>query len=298
MAMKLKEIIFKNAEKLKTAGIPNAYKESEFLLLLALNRSQAWLYVNKNLKLSFKKRKKINYFVKKRLQGLPLAYIAGYQEFYGIKFFVNKNVLIPRPETELIVEEVLKKAKKNTPNCIVDIGTGSGAIIVSLAKKIKKPKIKFWGTDISAKALYVARKNAGFAGVNQKITFSKGDLLKPIFQKTFFNRCLQKENSYLIITANLPYLSFQEYKAEKSIAFEPSLALVAGKDGLKIYKDFFKQAEKLKKIFKNKKITLIIEFNPSQTNKLKKIIIKRLPLAKLEIKKDLAGLKRLMVINF
>jgi release factor glutamine methyltransferase len=150
---------------------------------------------------------------------------------------------------------------------------------------------EFIGTDISKKALSVAKKNAKLSGVDDKIKFLQGDLLEPILK----NKKLNIKNKNVIITANLPYLTAKQVKESPSIQKEPKLALIAGNDDLKYYQKLFKQIKKLNMLCAS--CYVLCEIDPRQTLKIKKLIKKELPQAKFEIKKDLARLDRLVVIK-
>ena len=234
-----------------------------------------------------------------RLKGRPLAYITGQKEFYGLNFKVNKNVLIPRPETELMVEEALKLIASNSrPATIIDIGTGSGCIIIALAKQIINCKLL--AADISAKALAVAKQNAKLHGVAKNIKFLHGNLLSPVIHNSLF----LIPNSSLIITANLPY-GWKEWKNNSSadtigLKFEPPIALYTGKNGLELYEKLFQQIKNY--LTHNTKcqipntLYILCEIDPRQTAKIKRLIKRQLPKTMLQIKKDLSGLNRLAII--
>lgn len=224
---------------------------------------------------------------KRRLNNWPLAYLTGQKEFFGLNFRVNKNVLVPRPETELMVEEVLKEvaSQPKYPRYIIDLGTGSGAIIISLAKKIKKLNNKFLATDISKPALIVAKKNAKIHNLNKTIKLYRGNLLKPIPQN------LTDQN--LIITANLPYLTKIQIKKSPTISREPKLALDGGLKGLKYYEELFKQLQNIN----YRSLILLIEIDPAQAAKIQSLVKKYFLLFSLVIKPDLSGQKRLVVIK-
>ena len=197
-----------------------------------------------------------------------------------------------------MVEETLKLITHNSQPCpsgrrvvtLVDVGTGSGCIIITLAKLLN---LKFLAIDISEKALIIARQNAKNNQVNKKIKFIKGNLLEPILKNKLIN------NSHpLIILANLPYLTPTQIKNSPSIKYEPKLALTAGKDGLKYYRRLFKQTNDLRNIkCKLRDINILCEIDPSQTAKIKQLIKRELPKASYQIKKDLSGLNRLVIIK-
>jgi release factor glutamine methyltransferase len=158
------------------------------------------------------------------VRGMPLQYILEYQEFYGLDFFVNENVLIPRPETELLVEECIRLLPDQCSKKVLDIGTGSGAIAISIANSFEN--IEIIASDISEDALSVAKKNAIRNRVDKKIKFVKSDLLKDIIEANF--DC---------IVSNPPYITKSEMlELPKNVQREPIIALYGGEDGLYFYR--------------------------------------------------------------
>lgn len=280
----------------------------ELILENVLKKPRPFILAHPEYKIPKFKILNLKFKINRRLGGEPLAYILGQKEFYGLDFKVNKNVLVPRPETEMMVEEALNRIshiayratqKKIT---IVDVGTGSGCIIITLAKIINprlpgelagRQNLKFIATDISKRALNVARQNARQHSVAQKIKFFHGDLLKPVLKSKILNL-----KSKIIILANLPYLTPAQIKKSPSIKYEPKLALSAGRDGLKYYRRLFKQIKifiNLQKFVLNSNIFVIAEIDPSQTKKIKRLVKKELPRFKSQIKKDLQDLNRLVI---
>lgn len=294
--MIISEILKKQSKNLKNnSKIKSPHLEAEILLSFTLKKSREYLLSHGEDKMSVNDLKKYNNLIKKRLKGVPIAYLIGHKQFHGLDFLVNKNVLIPRPETELMVDYILNHNIKNLNKAmLVDVGTGSGCIVITLAKKLSPTfKIKkFIGIDISGKALRIARQNACLHKINHKIKFIKGDLLTPILSN---HKTLSKANK-LIITANLPYLTNKQVKSEPSIKNEPKIALKSGKDGLKHYQRLFLEINEIKEYFPGY-IYILCEINPEQSLPLKKIIKKEFPNAKIKIKNDLAGLNRLVVIK-
>ena len=280
--MKIKEALTRGAKKLEEKNIDSAHLDAELLLSLTLKKEREFLYTYPDSKLNKKQVKKYQKLIKKRATHYPLAYILGYKEFYGLKFLVNKNVLVPRPDTELLVQETLRLA--NSEDNIVEIGTGSACIAISL---VKNGISTVTATDISSRALKIAKKNAKLHQIKDKIKFIKGDLLKPL-----------KNKKIDILISNLPYLD-TDYKYliqgsdKKSLDFEPQRALYPGKDGLDGYKELFKQIKNLKHLPKY----ILIEIDPEQIQILSSYIEKLFPQADLERKKDLQGLERVMVIK-
>ncbi len=284
--MNIKQTLAEYSQKLKKiSSSPNL--DVELLLDKVLNKRKEYLYEYPEKKLTKAQIIKFKKLFSRRLKGEPIAYILGHKEFYNLDLKVNKNVLIPRPETELLVEEVIKYVSKlKKQYSIIDIGVGSGAIIIALAKNLKKGQ--FYGTDISEKALAIAEQNAKSYKV--KIKFLKGDLLQAISQK------LKAQSSKLIITANLPYLDKKEENLlpssdTKGLKFEPKNAWDGGPEGLKYFKEFFNQIKK----FELKPKAIFLEIGHKQASKIKKLA-KVLPDYKFKVKKDLCGLDRLIIL--
>lgn len=265
----------------------------ELILAHVLKKTREYIIAHPEYKLTKSQIAKCKLLIKKRVNSLPIAYITGEKEFYGLKFKINKNVLIPRPETELMVEEALKLVASNPqPTTIIDMGTGSGCIIITLAKKIKN--CQFFAIDISTKALVIAKQNANLNSVVKKIKFIKSNLLESIINNSKY----KLKNSKLIILANLPYLTPTQIKNSPSIKYEPKLALTAGLDGLKYYGRLFQQICALRIArCELRDINILCEIDPSQTVKIKQMVKRELPKATLQIKKDLSGLNRLVIIK-
>ena len=235
--MQIKEVMRKGMIKLKTNNIeePNLKSrqpnlKSRLLMQYILNKPREYLLVHDDKQLTL--RQEVNYFkaIKKLLDGEPLQHITHRQEFMRLMFYVDENVLIPRPDTEILVEEVIKIAKKINAKKILDLCTGSGAIAVSLAKYIEGSQIT--ATDISRKALSIAKLNAVNNKVEDKITFVSSDLFQNI-----------PEEKYDIIVSNPPYIKRNVIqKLDKEVRREPIIALDGGDDGLKFYKKIIDNA--------------------------------------------------------
>lgn len=267
--------------------------DAEILLAFTLKKPKEFLYAHPEKKLTAGQFLKFKKLVARRAKHEPIAYITGHKFFYGLNFYVDRNVPIPRPETELLAEETIKKIQntkyKIQDALIVDVGAGSGAIAITLARHL--PGAKIFAAEISPDALAVARKNARRHGV--AITFLRGNLLQPLIEK------LDSQSSNfksLIVVANLPYLTTKQWQcAQPEIKkYEPRTALAGGKDGLKYYKKLLKQ---IKLLITNYKlpITSIFEIDPSQTESITKLIRAHFPAARPEIKKDLAGRDRIVI---
>jgi len=199
--------------------------DAETLMLHLIGKNRAWLLAH--LEDEFGGCKSIGYSqqIERRLAGEPIQYITGECEFYGLSFSVNRDVLIPRPETEHVVEKVLELASLLVGPRLVDVGTGSGAIAIALAHE--SPGAKVTATDVSDAALRVARRNAERTGVAERIRFLEGDLLKPVAAEQFE-----------FVVSNPPYVATDD---RASLALEvrdhePDVALFAGSNGLDIYR--------------------------------------------------------------
>lgn len=277
----------------------------EILLAFAARKTKEFIFTHPEYTLSWLQKIKLAYFLHLRKNGYSVAAITGNKEFYGLDFFVNKNVLIPRPETELMVEEavreihdchaefisashgILKQVQDDI--VLIDVGTGSGCIPISILKNLSE-SIQTFAIDISKSALRVAKKNGKKHGVD--IQFLHGNLLEPLSQNLKFSL----QNYSIIITANLPYLTEQQFQHECSIQREPKIALVAKSNGLALYEALLKQAASL--ISNNQyPIIMLLEIDPSQTQCIGELIKQHLPTANFKIKKDLAGLDRLAIIK-
>jgi len=214
--------------------------DASVLLCEALKKSKEFIYTYPEKKLTAEQIKKYKSMIGRRAKHEPLAYIIGKKEFYGLDFSVAPAVLIPRPDTEILINAVLStvghSATYSYPQ-VIDVGTGSGAIAITLKKLF--PKAQVFATDISQKSLNLAKKNA--RRLNAKITFKKGNLLNP------FKSLLLDTRYPIVITANLPYLSRVEWqKTQPEIKnYEPKGALVGGKNGTEIYEKLFTEISAL-----------------------------------------------------
>ena len=229
--MTIKETIRKGMIILKTNNVTEPNIKSRLIMQFVLNKPREYLVVYDKEKLTL--RQEVNYFkaIKKLCNGIPIQHITNRQEFMKMTFFVDENVLIPRPDTEILVEEVIKIAKKINAKKILDLCTGSGAIAISLAKYIDKSNIT--AVDISDKALNVAKLNAKNNEVEDRITFVESDLFKNL-----------KKEKYDIIVSNPPYIKKEVLKKlDKEVQKEPKLALDGGYDGLDFYKKIIKNAD-------------------------------------------------------
>ncbi|MFA6423697.1 MAG: peptide chain release factor N(5)-glutamine methyltransferase [Candidatus Magasanikbacteria bacterium] len=259
----------------------------DILIAHSIKRTKEFIITHPEHRLSTWETVKFLYLLYEYRQGYSVAVITKHKEFYGLDFFVNKHVLIPRPETELMVEEALKEIEnsKESNILLIDVGTGSGCIPIAITKHTVK-KIKKIAVDVSNHALNVARKNIQKHQVD--IELRKSNLLNKINHQNF------KPFDKIIITANLPYLTQKQVTEESSIRKEPKIALIAKENGLALYKQLLLQTAK---IIPNKQTTMFFEIDPDQTDSLTAIIKQTFPPSKIEIKKDLAGLDRILKIS-
>lgn len=229
--MQIKDVIRKGMIELKVNGIQEPNLKARLLMQHILNKPRQYLLVHDTDMLTL--RQQVDYFkaIKKLKQGVPLQHITNMQEFMKLNFYVSQDVLIPRPDTEILVEEVINIAKKIRAKKILDLCTGSGAIAVSLAKYIEDSQIT--ATDISEKALRVAKLNAKNNEVEDKITFLKSDLFKEI-----------PKEKYDIIVSNPPYIRKEEIeRLDREVKKEPHIALDGGEDGLDFYRKIIHNSE-------------------------------------------------------
>ena len=272
--MNLRQALAHARAALKDRNIEEAALEGEFLLRQALGISRAHLFSNLEQKMSPEHEEALKLLLARRLKGEPTAYIIGHHEFYGLDFIIDRHVLIPRPETELLVEKAIELVRKRQLSVVADIGTGSGAIAISLA--VNLPGITIYATDISPRALDVAGKNVKKHGVGDKVILLQGNLLEPL-----------TVNADLII-ANLPYVRGIEIPKEGPLSHEPALALNGGEDGLEIISRFCRQAGARL----NSKGCLLLEIGQGQAERVSALLKKEFPGAVVEIYRDLAGIER------
>ena len=276
--MNYSQILKKGENFLKKKKIQNPYLDVELILSKVLERKREEVLLNSNNKLKNFEILRFKHYLSRRYQKEPMAYILGYKHFWKHKFLINKSVLIPRPDTELVVEETLKYLPNNKSKKILDVGTGSGCIVVSLIKE--RPKCTATAIDISLKALNVAKTNAKLHQLENKIKFINIDI--------------DKYNSYNydLIISNPPYINNVELnRLDDDIKFhEPKLALSGGSNGLRDLIKIIIRSKNLLKI--NGK--LILEIGHKQKNQCVKILNENKFYIN-RISKDLSGKDRCIV---
>ena len=217
---------------LRNKGSDSPRLDAEILLAHARGCSRIELYTRFDELLSAEERRVMRELVERRGRAEPVAYLVGYREFFGLQFNVSADVLIPRPDTETLVVELLELLKQQPAARVLDVGTGSGCIAVCAA--VHGPQAQVTAIDISDAALQVAQGNARQHGVGERITFLQGDLLDPLTDSAVFN----------VIASNPPYVSTDELGGlPRDVGqYEPQLALAGGSDGLDIIRRLISQA--------------------------------------------------------
>ena len=320
--------------KLKKSSSPAL--DAEVLLAHVLKKDRTYLFANPKRKLTKLQATTCKLLIEKRLNHWPIAYLTGHKGFFGLDFIVTPDVLIPRPETETLVELAIQNTNYRIPTTIIDVGTGSGNIIISLAKSLPSvilrseatknlttsrkrsfavaqddTEVQFFAIDSSPGALKIARRNARRYGVSHKIKFLRGNLLSPFLQATGYK--LQPT----LIIANLPYLPPKQYSSNPDLKHEPRSALVGGPDGLKYFRELFHQlsvilrSEATKNLRASKKrsfasplartqddgrIILLLEHDPAQEKKLKILARKKILPSQIKSFRDLSGRRRFIAI--
>jgi len=282
----------KGKSSLSFQGISTPELDSEVLLAHALLKSREFIHTYPREPVAPEEVKEFLQLLKRRRRGEPLAYIVGYKDFYGMRFVVNKNVLVPRPETEILVREVLASVPGERNFNIWDIGTGSGCIGIALAKILEKQNNlqKVYAIDISKRALKMAQKNCTQHRAEKKVELIHSDLLKTILKNP--DKYKMAFQDFNIVAANLPYLTEKDYRHSPTIQKEPQKALKASENGLRCYRRLLEQIKKIESSF-----LVIVEINPEQVPLLKEMVASILPRAKLEIKTDLSGQDRVARIT-
>lgn len=230
--MTIKELIDFGHRELIT--FDSARLDSELLLSDILNKPFTYIFSHNEQSVGFFHQFFYKYLISRRKKGIPMAYLRGHKEFYGLDFVINRDVLVPRPNTEELVEAVIHYVSPN--DLLIDVGTGSGCIPISVLKHVEG--LRAVATDVSAAALRVARKNAGIHGVESRIQFFQSDLLKAVPPEVL-------EDRELVVTANLPYVP-KDYAVNIETTFEPQMALWGGEDGMDLYRRLLEELISLK----------------------------------------------------
>jgi release factor glutamine methyltransferase len=278
------EAIQKATARLLALEIPNARLDAEVILGHALGRDRAWILIHMQDQLDDQGNRIFERDIERRSVREPLQYITGTQEFWGLPFKVTPAVLIPRPETELVVETAIKAANRKATPVIIDLCTGSGCIAISLAKEL--PHARIFATERSDAALDIARQNARQNSVGDRVRFLAGDLFGPLEE-------MDLRTNIDIIVANPPYIRSDELLTLQPEVrdFEPEMALIAGKEGTEIAERIILQSPEYVKPGG----FLVMEMGIGQADALKKTIDETGKYGLIEVLKDLAGIERVIV---
>ena len=268
--MTIQEAIEEATTKLNRAGIQSPKLKARLIMQFILDKTRQYIIVNDLLKLEEKQEEQYFNEIDKIEKGYPIEHITHQKEFMKLSFFVDENVLIPRQDTEILVEEVIE---------ILDLCTGSGAIGVSLAKYL--PNCEITAVDISKKALQIAKKNAIINEVEKQITFISSDLFSNLESQKFD-----------IIVSNPPYIKRNDIEnLEEQVKKEPLIALDGGEDGLDFYKKIIKEAHK----YLVSEGYLCLEIGYNQKDEVIKLIEKEETFKNIYSKKDLYGIDRIII---
>ncbi len=285
MAMTVLDTLCSAAVHLETAGIDTARRDAEVLLCHVIQKNRAWVLTHGKDALEDRDRTSFEEAIHRREKREPLQYITGLREFWGLEFKVTPAVLIPRPETEFIVESALATiADRNKQVTILDLCTGSGCIAVCLAKEL--PAARIFATDASDMAIDVARENAQRHGVSDRIMFAIGDLFEPLTD-------LAVHGQIDVIATNPPYIPVVErHSLQPEVRdFEPAQALFAGHRGTELAEKIIRTAP----AYLRKNGILIMEMGMGQAKALERIFIETKCYDPSKRVKDLAGIDRVII---
>ncbi len=256
--------------------------DAQVLLANLLNQPRSWILAHPEHKVGDEKYHEIGQALDRLINGEPLPYVIGHWEFYGLDFILTPDVLIPRPETELLVERAIDWLQHHPERPhVVDVGTGSGCIGISIASHVSDSRVLL--TDVSAEALKVARLNAIKHRLQNSVEICRSSLLTR----------LPEPGAFDLICANLPYIPTPELETLKVYKKEPRLALDGGQDGLKHITRLIKQA----KTRLAPGGMMLLEIEPSESNALRELITKNLPYSRMQILQDLSGIERCVQIE-
>ena len=279
----VREAIQQAHQTLEAAGIPDARLEAEVLVMSVMRMTRQNIFAQQETEVGSRLEQDLALLLEQRLQRTPLAYILGYREFYGINVMVTPSVMVPRPETENMVEHTLFMALMGMETrelVIADVGTGSGAIAVNLA--IHLPSAKIYAVDISEPALDVAAYNIRGHSVADRIRLGHGDLLDPVPEPVD------------VIVANLPYIPTGRIPTlQPEVQQEPVIALDGGPDGLDLVRRLLAQApEKLKTPG-----IILMELDPEQFPAAEESARQHFPDAEISAEQDLTHRDRILVVS-
>ena len=279
----LRTVIQDTHQKLESAGIPDARLEAEVMVMNVLRMPRQAIFAEQEREVSEQQQVALDELLKRRYTREPLAYILGQREFYGINVVLTPAVLIPRPESEGLVEHALFMAMmgmESTDLTIADVGTGSGAIAINLA--IHLPMGRIFAVDISDAVLDVAAYNIRAHGVGDRVSLAIGDLLDAVPEPLD------------LIVANLPYIPTDRISTlQPEVQKEPVLALDGGADGLDLIRRLLAQAENKLKSHG----IILLEMDPDQVPVVAELALQHFPKGSTDVEQDLAGMNRILVIH-
>jgi release factor glutamine methyltransferase len=281
--MTLLEILRGSTDYLTRAGVQPARLEAEILLAHVLGLGRLDLYLQFERPLTEPDLAALRSLLRRRVQGSPVAYLTGEREFFGLRFSVREGVLIPRPESELVVELALARlAAKDAPAVAADLGTGSGCIGIAIA--VGSPSTWIDAVDISETAVEVASSNAAQLGVSERVTVVQGSWGRP----------LKGRGPYNLIVSNPPYVTIDELTAlEPGVRdFEPLLALDAGQDGLAPYRELLGDLPELAVA----DATILLEVDPRRADAVAQLASESWPSAEPKLHSDLSGRDRVLEV--
>jgi release factor glutamine methyltransferase len=230
--VQLKQALASAVERLDSADVGSPRLNAETLLMFVLGVNRAYLYAHPERELTAEELARYDEVVGQRSTGMPSQYITGHQEFWGLDFVVSRAVLIPRPETEHLVETVLELAREVVNPKLVDVGTGSGCIALTLASELQTAEV--YGVDLSADALEMARANAARLQLDERVKFLQSNVLE----------ALAGIHDFDFVVSNPPYVGKNEAdKVQRTVfEFEPRMAVFSGESGLDVIRPLIKQA--------------------------------------------------------
>jgi release factor glutamine methyltransferase len=266
----------------------SAKLDVEILLMHTISKPREYLFMHTDVRLSDTHLSSLYKLLERRAKGEPIAYIVNCKEFYGRNYYVDQNVLIPRPETEEIVEYAIEYLYDHTEiQTVIDLGTGSGCIATTISMELTDRKVI--GLEISKKALKIARENReNLCPRNKNLTFRESNLLSAIKER-------EKRESNIAIISNLPYIgTLQNHDvAKETQTFEPHLALLGGEDGLELHRRSWDQIREMQLDI----AWMAMEIGFSQAEQIEKELKQTFPEYSTTIKNDLAGLARCAIIS-
>lgn len=283
--MAIKDLLSWGVSELQSISPDDANRDAEYLLAHVLKTSREYVLAHPDRAIRGDDTAAYKTLIDQRRMGASLSLLTGQAWFYGLPFIVSPHVLTPRPETELLIALAHTRHKKEMPVMIIDVGTGSGCIAITLAKTLTLPP-PIYAIDISPEALVVAKRNAEENRVDHHINFLAGNLLEPL------SREIRMMPGHKWIIGNLPYLSQKLYDENPLLTHEPRIALLGGDDGLDCIRGLLAMMESLAPPW-----TLFIEIDPSIKNALTELLVYHFPNRQPNMIRDLHGHERVCMMR-